>query len=54
MIGEIAVLPLVFGLAWYGLIFSILNAALLGVRVRAESAALAAATGRRARAPARP
>ena len=40
VIGEIAVLPLCFGLAWYGLIFSLANAAILIVRIRAENAAL--------------
>jgi hypothetical protein len=34
------VLPLVFGLVWYGLVFSALNAALLRIRIRAEEAAL--------------
>ena len=38
--GEIAVLPLVFGLWWVALIFSLLNAAVLFVRIRAENAAL--------------
>jgi methyltransferase len=38
--GEILVLPLVFGLAWYGLVFSLLNAAILTVRIRAEDTAL--------------
>ncbi|MBV9569251.1 MAG: hypothetical protein JO172_14055 [Hyphomicrobiales bacterium] len=38
--GEIAVLPLVFGLAWYALLFSLANAALLTFRIRAENAAL--------------
>jgi len=37
---EIAVLPMVFGLWQVALLFSILNAALLTVRIRAESAAL--------------
>ena len=37
---EILVLPLVFGLVWYGLVFSALNAALLWIRIRAEEAAL--------------
>jgi methyltransferase len=41
VIGEIAVLPLVFGLPWVALIFSILNAAMLTVRVREENRALA-------------
>jgi len=38
--GEIAVLPLVFGLPWVALIFSILNAAVLTVRIREENKAL--------------
>jgi methyltransferase len=38
--GEIAVLPLVFGLIPYALLFTALNAAMLWVRIRAESAAL--------------
>jgi methyltransferase len=38
--GEIAVLPLVFGLDAYALVFSLLNAAMLWVRIRAETAAL--------------
>jgi methyltransferase len=41
VIGEIAVLPLAFGLPWYALIFSILNGVVLTVRIRAENAALA-------------
>jgi methyltransferase len=41
VIGEIAVLPLAFGLAYYALAFSLLNAAMLGVRIREENAALA-------------
>lgn len=40
VIGEIAVLPLVFGLPWVALIFTILNAALLYVRIREENRAL--------------
>lgn len=43
VMGEIAVLPLVFGLPAYALIFSLLNAALLWIRIRAESSALRAA-----------
>ena len=39
---EIAVLPLVFGLWEIALIFSLLNAAVLAVRIRAENRALAA------------
>ncbi len=38
--GEILVLPLVFGLLSYGLVFSALNAATMWIRVRAEAAAL--------------
>jgi methyltransferase len=38
--GEIAVLPLVFGLTAYALAFSVLNAAMLWLRIRAEDAAL--------------
>jgi methyltransferase len=40
VIGEILVLPLAFGLIWYGVVFSILNLAILSVRVRAENKAL--------------
>lgn len=40
VIGEIAVLPLVFGLWEVALIFSLLNAAMLAVRIRAENRAL--------------
>ena len=39
--GEIAVLPLVFGLPIVALAFSILNAAVLAIRIRAEEQALA-------------
>lgn len=42
VVGEIAVLPLVFGMGWYALIFSMLNAAVLTVRIRAENRALKA------------
>ena len=38
--GEIAVLPLAFGLPVYALAFSALNAGVLAVRIRAEEAAL--------------
>jgi methyltransferase len=37
---EIFVLPLVFGLVWYGVIFSLLNGLVLWLRIRTESAAL--------------
>ena len=40
VIGEIAVLPLCLGLPWYALAFSLANAAVLTVRIRAENAAL--------------
>ena len=40
VICEIAVLPLVFGLTSYALVFSVLNAAVLSVRIRAEAGAL--------------
>ncbi|HEY3790490.1 MAG TPA: isoprenylcysteine carboxylmethyltransferase family protein [Bradyrhizobium sp.] len=40
--GEIAVLPLVFCLPWIATIFTVLNAAVLAIRIRAESRALAA------------
>ena len=40
VIGEIAVLPLVFGLTALAVIFSLLNAAMLWVRIRSESQAL--------------
>lgn len=38
--GEIAVLPLAFGLPGFAAVFSILNAAVLSVRIRAENDAL--------------
>ena len=41
VVGEIAVLPLAFGLVWIALIFSLLNAAVLVIRIRAENQALA-------------
>ena len=37
---EMALLPLVFGLVWYAALFSMLNAVVLAVRIRAENAAL--------------
>ena len=40
VIGEIFVLPMAFGLLWYAVIFSLLNAAVLFVRIRAENRAL--------------
>ena len=41
--GEIAVVPLALGMPIYALLFSIWNAAVLTVRIRAENAALATA-----------
>ncbi|MBV8962842.1 MAG: hypothetical protein JOY97_07080 [Hyphomicrobiales bacterium] len=38
--GEIAVLPLVFNLPWFALLFSLANAAMLTIRIRAENTAL--------------
>ena len=40
VVAEIAVLPLVFGLWQVALIFTLLNAAILTVRIRAENAAI--------------
>ena len=42
--GEIAAVPLAVGLPVYALVFSILNAAVLAIRVPAEDSALAAVT----------
>jgi methyltransferase len=42
--GEIAALPLALGMPLYALIYSIANAAILTVRIRAENEALARAT----------
>lgn len=44
--GEILVLPLVFGLVAFALVFSALNAVVLYVRIRAEDAALRGTHGR--------
>jgi methyltransferase len=41
VIGEIAVLPLVLGLPWIAVTFTILNAGVLMIRIRAENRALA-------------
>jgi methyltransferase len=46
--GEMLVLPLVFGLVAYGLLFFAFNAAALWIRIRAENAALSAAPAGRA------
>jgi methyltransferase len=40
--GEIAILPLVLGLPWLAALFTVLNAAVLFIRIRAENRALAA------------
>src|SRR3954467_5974702 len=40
VIGEIAVLPLAFGLPVYAAVFTVLNAVMLGVRIREEERAL--------------
>jgi len=42
---EIALLPLALHLPWIALLFSVLNAAILAIRIRAESDALAASGG---------
>jgi len=47
--GEIAAVPLALGLPIYALVFSILNAAVLAIRMPAENAALAGAASGRAR-----
>ena len=44
---EILILPLAFGLVWYGVVFSALNALVLWWRIRIENKALAAAPSRR-------
>jgi methyltransferase len=40
VVAEILVLPLVFGLVWYGVVFSVLNGLVLWLRIRTEDAAL--------------
>lgn len=45
VVGEIAVLPLVFGLVAYAVVFSLLNASVLWIRIRAENRALASTAG---------
>lgn len=44
VVGEIAVLPLVFDLPWYALAFSILNGIVLFTRISAENAAIRGAS----------
>ncbi|MGO6816514.1 isoprenylcysteine carboxyl methyltransferase family protein [Rhizobium brockwellii] len=43
VVGEIAALPLAFGLPLYAIVFSLLNALILHIRVKAENAALKSA-----------
>jgi methyltransferase len=45
VVAEIAVLPLAFGLWQIALLFSLLNAAVLTIRIRAENRALAVSPG---------
>lgn len=40
VVAEIAVLPLMFGLVWIAVLYTLLNAAMLWVRIRSESRAL--------------
>lgn len=44
VIGEIAVLPLTLGLPWVALVFSIANAAVLTIRIKAENVGLVEAS----------
>jgi methyltransferase len=48
--GEIAVLPLMLSLPWIAALFTVLNAAVLAIRIRAENRALDAAHETMARA----
>ena len=48
--GEIAVMPLMLGLPWMAALFTVLNAAVLAIRIRAENRALDAARETMARA----
>lgn len=41
VVGEVASLPLAFGLVGMAMVFSLLNAVMLAIRIRAEDAALA-------------
>ena len=40
VVGEIAVLPLAFGLPWIAALFTLLNAAVLAIRIKAEGDAI--------------
>jgi methyltransferase len=44
---ELFVLPMAYGLVMFALVFSVLNALVLAVRIRAENAALGSAAGNR-------
>lgn len=46
--GEVACLPLVFGMVGYALVFSLLNAVVLAIRMRAEDRALRSVQARTA------
>lgn len=46
VVAEIAVAPMVLGLTWVAVVFTLLNAAMLTVRIRAEEAALRHLRGR--------
>jgi methyltransferase len=45
VVAEIAVLPIAYGLYWYAIAFSLMNAAVLAVRIKAENEALARLAG---------
>ena len=49
VIGEIAVLPLCLGLPWLAVVFTLLNAAVLTIRIRAENSGLETARHNAAR-----
>ena len=51
VVAEIAVLPLAFGLVWYALVFSALNAGVLAIRIKAENEAIAGYAEARAASP---
>ncbi len=40
VVAEILVLPMVFGLWWFALVFTVLNAGVLWIRIRAENTVL--------------
>jgi methyltransferase len=46
VVGEIAVLPLALHLPFVAVVFTVLNAIVLAIRIRAETRALAAASAR--------